>query len=684
MRLLEHLQRHQVSTAANSQRLERERPGTISVLGGPEVAWRGRSWRFPTKAFVLFARLSVEPEGALPRREIREFLWAGVEPGKANANLRQTLARIGKLERSMRGKMLVVGPHAIALNRSDFRIDLADAIALDLDRLIAGRDLPALEAFVDFVSRRPLSGFDISGPGFEDWRSKIQMKLHRDAVRSLGALIADSLGDPGRCERFARKLLNIDPTAELGYRALMESHASRNERSLAVKVYEECQRALREELGTAPERATRELACRLGLVAFSRPLTEIARPRQAQGPVLKDRILIPGSGLPRIVLLPPAVLTDDRIVRKVASALVEEVISGLFRCRSFSIVAPHTAHQMGPDGYSSGTGSPNMGIMNIEYAMNTTIAPNSSGLGVIFRLTSCPSGEVLWVHEANFELDRLPFLFTHLSYQIICSVADAIERAELRLPLAADDATAYRWYLEGRAAMTNSGLPNLRSARNHYRRSIDRFGAFVPAIAGLARTLSMERLVRGLTDNAMLEQALALAERACEIDPFDARGYRERGFACLYLRRYDESLASFERAAKLNPNDADLLADYADALAHSGEPEQALNKCLNAMALNPLCPDYYHWILGSILFQLGDYEGALNAMEPVKRYDETARLMAACSALASNRKDAAHYAAVIREAYPEFRLEQLPRIVPDRVPRDTERLIDALRSAGVE
>src|SRR5439155_6404976 len=150
-------------------------------------------------------------------------------------------------------------------------------------------------------------------------------------------------------------------------------------------------------------------------------------------------------------------------------------------------------------------------------------------------------------------------------------------------------------------------LRNLRRARNWFRRSIDQYGSFAPSFAGLARTLSMERLVRGLTNDVMLEAALALADRAAELDPFDGRGMRERGFSCLYLKRHDESLYSFQRATQLNPSDADLFADYADALAHSGQPKAGLEKCLRAMALNPFCPDYYHWILGSIYFQTEDY-----------------------------------------------------------------------------
>ena len=71
-------------------------------------------------------------------------------------------------------------------------------------------------------------------------------------------------------------------------------------------------------------------------------------------------------------------------------------------------------------------------------------------------------------------------------------------------------------------------------------------------------------------------------------------------------------------------------------------------------------------------------------MEPVKDSPETARLLAACFAMSGDLETASHYVAVMREAYPDFRLEQLPHIVPDKFPRDTNHLMDGLRIAGLD
>jgi TolB-like protein/Tfp pilus assembly protein PilF len=501
--------------------------------------------------------------------------------------------------------------------------------------------------------------------------------LRHKAVQALAALIHGAGGREGLAKQqaYAQQLLEIDPTEELGYRALMESYEAQGERSLALQAYQRCRKILREELGVEPDIATRRLAATLGLA-------EVARLRVPAAPVdnkpaTAELQTEAGRQFPAVILLPPSLVVEDATIARVATALVEDVIAGLSRCRSFTVIAAHTSFNISkaPEDWAAGR--------NVRYAVNASLKPMSSGLVAAFRLTSTATGAVLWAIELPFELENLSGLFSRLSHQLIFSLADAIERAELHLPMAAEDATAYRLYLEGRAAMNSSDLPNLRRARNWYRKSIDQFGGFAPAIAGLSRTLSMEWLVRGLTDDELLRQALTVADTAVDTDPFDGRGLRERGFSSLYLKRHDESLANFEAAIDLSPGDADLFADYADALAHSGEPEIALKNCLKAMSLNPLAPDYYSWILGSIYYQTGAYEAAISALDPVKHHPGTARLLAASTAMAGREREAAYYAGVVREVYPEFRTEYLSRIIPDRHAEDTRHLIDGLLRAGL-
>jgi tetratricopeptide (TPR) repeat protein len=378
-------------------------------------------------------------------------------------------------------------------------------------------------------------------------------------------------------------------------------------------------------------------------------------------------------------VLPPAIAFENPDIQRISAALMEDIIAGLSRFRSFSVFAPHTSLVLTQFG-SRGTSRPGF---DVHYQVNSSIAPSQSGLRANFRLMRGDDGKVIWSIERAFELDKLPVLFSGVCHQIIYSIAEAVEVADRHLPFAARDASAYRCYLEGRNAMAGTGLEGLRAARRWFRRSLELTSNFAPSIAGISRTLTMEKLVRGITDDEMLRQALALADQACATDPFDGRGLRERGFTSLYLKRHDESLESFRDAVAINPNDADLFADYADALTHSGKSQEALAAFSKAMALNPFCPDYYHWILGSIYFQTEDYPAAIAALRPVCGHPETARLLAACHAMNGQLEEARSYAAILKENYPRFRVEEIMHIVPDKLESDISRLTEGLRRAGM-
>ena len=101
------------------------------------------------------------------------------------------------------------------------------------------------------------------------------------------------------------------------------------------------------------------------------------------------------------------------------------------------------------------------------------------------------------------------------------------------------------------------------------------------------------------------------------------------------------------------------------------------------MELNPTQPDDYVWTLGSIHYQLGEYQTALDALRPMEGSAATARLLSACAAKAGDRELARRYSRLVRENYPTFEVETVRDIVPNRNTADADHLIDGLRLAGL-
>ena len=182
-------------------------------------------------------------------------------------------------------------------------------------------------------------------------------------------------------------------------------------------------------------------------------------------------------------------------------------------------------------------------------------------------------------------------------------------------------------------------------------------------------------------DRETLAESVSLAECAVALDPEDARGYRELGTSSLYARCFDRSLDAFSEAERKCPQHADMLADFGDALAHSGEPEEGLRKMQQAIWLNPLIPDNYYWQAAGMNYQLGRYDIAIETI--LKMTDKTCalRLLAASHAKLGQRQEAQRCVRKVMETYPDFSIDRWLAIVPNR-PDEKRHYADGLRLAG--
>jgi cytochrome c-type biogenesis protein CcmH len=119
-----------------------------------------------------------------------------------------------------------------------------------------------------------------------------------------------------------------------------------------------------------------------------------------------------------------------------------------------------------------------------------------------------------------------------------------------------------------------------------------------------------------ITLNEFEQMTGKLAARL-EKNPDDAEGWGMLGRAYRALDRLDESVAAWARAAELKPNDASVLADYAEILAISregrlaGEPTQLLTRALKADPDNPKA----RALAGGAAFERGDYNRAITHWE---------------------------------------------------------------------
>ncbi len=110
-----------------------------------------------------------------------------------------------------------------------------------------------------------------------------------------------------------------------------------------------------------------------------------------------------------------------------------------------------------------------------------------------------------------------------------------------------------------------------------------------------------------------IEAMVTKLEQRLEKQPDDADGWSVLARSYAALQRYEESSTAYGRAIDLQPNNAQLLADYADTLAMAngrnlqGEPEKVIQRALKADPHNLKALA----LAGTVEYERQNYKGAV-------------------------------------------------------------------------
>jgi len=136
------------------------------------------------------------------------------------------------------------------------------------------------------------------------------------------------------------------------------------------------------------------------------------------------------------------------------------------------------------------------------------------------------------------------------------------------------------------------------------------------------------------------QKALDLAYKAVALDPRDSYGHTALGYILLYGRKQHQGMTHLEEGHKLNPNDADLLVFWAEAIGFTGKPEEAVRRVKEAVRLNPYYPNWYLWFLGCWQYSARDYEGSVETLRQMSPIGVARRFLAASLARLGRMEEA--------------------------------------------
>ena len=218
-----------------------------------------------TKDQELLSYLLIHRDRPHSREALASLLWGDTSTEKSKKYLRQALWHLHAALNSDSGNtsdVLMVDHDWLSLNPcSNLWTDVADfERAFAAAEGIPGRQLDAEKAhgLKDAVT---LYNDDLLPGYYQDW-----ILFERERLQNMYLLMLDKLivylqfrGEYEVAQGYGATILRYDPARERTHRQLMHLYSLAGDRTSALRQFERCAHALKQELGVKPERKTIEL-----------------------------------------------------------------------------------------------------------------------------------------------------------------------------------------------------------------------------------------------------------------------------------------------------------------------------------------------------------------------------------------------------------------------------------------
>ncbi len=381
---------------------------------------------------------------------------------------------------------------------------------------------------------------------------------------------------------------------------------------------------------------------------------------------------------PSLAIVPFRNLGGGDAQRYMADGITEDIITAIARFSSLSVAGHHAVTgtafaELEPQQVADRLG--------VNYVVDGSVRFASDRIRITARLQEATTGKTLWADHYDRARDDV----FAIQDDVVTSIAAALDGrlvatgAGQARGKSASSWSSYDCLMQGRDLCNQhreaEAVPFLREALRR-----DPHSVLANAWLAIALTLSFAMT----NQRAYVEEALACAKQALQIDDFDATAHWAMALAHNWGGRLADCEPHFARAMLLNPANIQIKGDHANWLRYSGQTSQALVEIDAALRQDAFAPQWFHAVRGGILYDSRDYPGARQALErlpvPNAHFFVT---MVAVQAQLGDMKAAAAALAAVSQLLPGFSLVVASAIHPYSDSDLREHLLEGLKRADV-
>jgi len=276
----------------------------------------------------------------------------------------------------------------------------------------------------------------------------------------------------------------------------------------------------------------------------------------------------------RIAVLPLRHIGPDAADSYLADGFTEQMVSVLTQIDEVRVIARASTRALDDRTLSAGTIGRDLGAGSL---LQGSVRTTGSRLRLVLHLVDVTSEEVRWSKEFDATVEDLLAAQTEIAVQVAEALETTIAPSRLpqlgRHPTA--EATAYKFYLEGRRAYRKRTRSDNEEAILRFRQALTIDPNFALGESGLANAYAM-RVIRWGFPNEWLDRAEAAARRALTLNPELPHAFKALAMVAHSRGRISESLSLNLEALEQDPDFDEALYNGAAMASLLGRWDLAL------------------------------------------------------------------------------------------------------------
>jgi TolB-like protein/cytochrome c-type biogenesis protein CcmH/NrfG len=402
----------------------------------------------------------------------------------------------------------------------------------------------------------------------------------------------------------------------------------------------------------------------------------------------QSRPALPLPDRPAIAVLPFVNLTGDSAQEYFSDGISEDIITALSKLRWFFVIARNSSFIYKGKAVHMKQVAEELGV---GYVVEGSVRKSGDRVRIIAQLNDVATGSHIWAERYDRDLDDVFAVQDEITEAIVAAIEPQIYAAEnfraKRKPPESMDAwdlvmraLSYYWRVTRQDNVVAQAL-------------LEKAIAVDPSYGqalGVLATSQMFGAHMGWSDMATVapiaERASLAAIRTDSEDPW---AHLALGCVYLFTRRFDDSLAEFELALRLNPNFSLAQGYYGLALSYCGRWHDAHLAARRALRLSPRDPfsAIYYGIAAYAQFIGRDYDEAIRlAREGIRQRGDFVgahRVLTAAAGMAGHDDVAKAALQALRRAQPNISLAWIANQMPIKLEAERAHYLDAFRRAGL-